>query len=190
MNRQIILASGSPRRIQLLRDAGLEPIIRSPRVDEPLPLYSSPKDTVMFLSLKKALAVEEDSSDLPGSLLIAADTVVALGNEIIGKPADYSQAMDILMSLSGKTHSVLTGVTILLVGEHRIYSFYDKTLVSFKPYTPEDLEDYLRTDEPYDKAGAYAIQGYFGQYVESFRGSYDNVMGLPTQRVLDYINNL
>lgn len=182
---KLILASGSARRIDLLRKVGLNPIIVEPNVEENLPSGISPKDAVSFLAFKKALYVEEEvRTAYPGYTVLAADTVVALGDRIMGKPKDKEDALEILMSLSGRVHKVYTGVALLKIGEPVRTVFVDETKVYFKSYTPEDLEAYLNTPEPYDKAGAYAIQGYFAKFVDKYEGSYNNVMGLPTSRII------
>ena len=181
----IILASGSSRRIALLKTAGIDPIIMPAEIDETLPEGITPRDAVMFLAFKKALQVESECiGTYDGFAVIGADTVVALGNQIMGKPKDKNDAIDILLSLSGKSHKVYTGVALLKVGETTRTVFVDETTVYFKSYTSAELEDYLNTDEPYDKAGAYAIQGYFGRYVANYDGDYNNVIGLPTKRLI------
>ncbi len=182
---RFILASGSQRRINLLKSAGFDPIIIPSKADENLPGKIGPREAVMFLALKKALSVEEEAMDsYKGLTLVSADTIVALGDEIMGKPRDKEHALEILMSLSGKIHKVYTGVVILKIGEITRTSFVEETVVQFRSYSPQDLEDYLNTDEPYDKAGAYAIQGYFGRFVEKYEGEYNNVIGLPTKRLI------
>ena len=181
----LILASGSARRIALLKTAGIDPIIKPAEIDETLPEGISPRDAVMFLAFKKALHVESEClGTYDGFTIIGADTVVALGDQIMGKPKDKDEALEILLSLSGKSHKVYTGVALIKVGESTRTVFVDETTVYFKSYNSAELEDYLNTDEPYDKAGAYAIQGYFGRYVANYDGDYNNVIGLPTKRLI------
>lgn len=194
----IILASSSPRRIEMMQKNGYNPIIMPADVDEALPEEIGMEDAVMYLALKKALYVENellsnkeassntsvlevtDSDNAP--YIIAADTVV-FKDSIIGKPMDREDAFNILWDLNGKEHYVTTGVCILKAGTPIRHCFYEVTKVYFKNYTEQELNDYLDTDEPYDKAGAYAIQGYFGKYVERIEGDLNNVIGFPWDRI-------
>ena len=194
----IILASSSPRRIEMMQKNGYNPIIMPADVDEALPEEIGMEDAVMYLALKKALYVENellsnkeassntsvlevtDSDNAP--YIIAADTVV-FKDSIIGKPMDREDAFNILWYLNGKEHYVTTGVCILKAGTPIRHCFYEVTKVYFKNYTEQELNDYLDTDEPYDKAGAYAIQGYFGKYVERIEGDLNNVIGFPWDRI-------
>lgn len=212
MNNAIILASKSPRRIELLEKAGFVVTSIPANTEENINPQWGPEETVINLSMEKAQAVRNVlkqiigdsnndyvnfpsnysaltavlSEDLP---IIAADTIVYLDN-IIGKPRDKDDALSILMKLSGKEHKVYTGVIILsLLDGSRKISFVDETSVFFKEYSPHDIEDYLNTDEPYDKAGAYAIQGYFGRFIDHIEGDYSNVMGLPIPRLLEELKN-
>ena len=185
MKQKIILASKSPRRIELLKEAGFDVIVIPANIEEFVDPNLPPDEVVKSLALQKATAVKESLSvDVP---IIAADTVVYL-DEIIGKPSDRADAERILMHLSGKEHQVYTGVAILSSEKTDPIIFAEKTSVFFKPYTLNDLQEYLDTDEPYDKAGAYAIQGYFGQFIDHIDGDYSNVMGLPVESVLKSLN--
>lgn len=180
----------------MTKRAGFEPIVIRPEVSENLPDPISPRDAVMLLSLRKALSVKDKltgtensftsvpAPDIP--LIIAADTVV-YENSILGKPTDKSDAERMLMSLAGTSHLVLTGVTISDMTKDHTETFCEITKVFFKQYTAADLKDYLDTTEAYDKAGAYAIQGWFSRYVDHIEGDYDNVVGLPVARVIDTI---
>ena len=216
MNHRIILASKSPRRIELLEKAGLDVIVMPANIEEYIDPRLAPDAVVKSLALQKATAVKEalrevhslqsgyDNADNPTNIIsisnvsdsitfsintpiIAADTIVYL-DEIIGKPTDRADAEKILMHLSGKEHQVYTGVAILSLCDDDEIVFSDKTSVFFKPYSLNDLHDYLDTPEPYDKAGAYAIQGYFGQFIDHIDGDYSNVMGLPVNALLDKLN--
>ena len=207
--KRIILASKSTRRIQLLKEAGFDVIVIPSNAKEIVKPGITPAETVKELSRAKAESVRKIlstgiddinnnyenqyaisnstpilSEDLP---IVAADTIV-YRNSIIGKPKDKEDAYNILMDLSGKSHEVYTGVTIqsILDSEYNI-QFVDKTTVFFKEYNPEDISDYLNTEEPYDKAGAYAIQGYFGRFIDHIDGDYNNVMGLPVYRLIEYL---
>jgi septum formation protein len=184
---RIILASASPRRIEIFRDHGVFPDVIPSGIDETLPFAMDPYDTTMYLSLKKAVDVSETA---PGSMtVIAADTVVydppsapgAYG-EIMGKPQDENDAFRMLMSLRGRTHQVITGVCLIRPEKHIKRCFYDVTYVTFCNYPEEEIRDYLKTPEAYDKAGAYAIQEKFGKYAVDVRGSELNVIGFPWEK--------
>ena len=190
MKRSYILASGSPRRIEMMRANGYEPLVMPSDIEENLPLHSGMTETAMFLALKKARDVEErwlagtlQNSDAqasgPPPVIIAADTIVYYDGEIMGKPADKEDGFRMLSALRNKAHYVVTGVALVEAGAQNTRVFYDITLVYFKDYTDEELWAYLETDEAYDKAGGYAIQGYFSRYVDYFVGDYDNVVGFP-----------
>ncbi len=193
MKKTLILASGSPRRSTILRNAGYDPVIRPADVDETLPPAISGRDAVMFLSLKKAMAAEAalrvSDPSLLHSVILAADTIV-YSNMIIGKPCGKDEAREMILRLSNDRHQVITGVTLLDVPSGRKYTFADSTTVYCLPVDPDDLEAYLDTPEPYDKAGAYAIQGWFGKYISHIEGSFDNVVGLPSERVTEMLKDL
>ena len=180
MNRKIILASSSPRRIDIMRSHGIEPEIMPAHIDEHLPKDINMTDAVMFLAMKKALAVEEKAE--PGSVIIAADTVV-YKNKILGKPLNRCDAHRMISSIRDTYHYVTTGVAIVVAGETKRKAFYDVTKVFCKDYTEEDIKAYLDTDEPYDKAGAYAIQGEFSRHIDHYEGSFDNVVGFPWEKI-------
>lgn len=175
----IILASGSPRRRQLLEQLGLSFTVQSSDVDESVAPGLSPAAMVEQLSLRKGQAVA--GSVGPDSLVLAADTVVALGDAILGKPRDRAEALSMLTSLSGKTHQVYTGVTLL--GGGRRVTEHETTAVTFRSLSREEIGAYVDTGEPMDKAGAYGIQGYGALLVERLEGDYFNVMGLPLCRL-------
>ena len=172
----IILASGSPRRRELLERMGIEEfeIITSDAdesVDDDLP----PAEQVDILSRRKADAVAAEVS--PDDLIIAADTVVAMDGVVLGKPADEEDAFRMLSALSGVRHHVFTGVTVRMGG--RVLTRHEVTSVDFRTLEPEEVEEYIATGECMDKAGAYGIQGYGCLLVEGIVGDYYNVMGLP-----------
>jgi len=180
MDRQIILASSSPRRIEMMQKNGYNPEIRPSNIDETLPPEIGMKDAVMFLALKKALDVES-RCQFPqdaGKLIIAADTVV-YKDGILGKPEDRQDAFAMLSRINGTDHEVATGVAILKAGFPSRLVFCDVTKVFCKKYTEVELNAYLDTDEPYDKAGAYAIQGIFSKHIDHYEGSFDTVVGFP-----------
>lgn len=175
----IILASGSPRRRQLLEQLGLSFTVQSSDVDESVEPGLSPAAMVEQLSLRKGQAVAERVG--PDSLVLAADTVVALEDAVLGKPQDQAKAVSMLTSLSGKTHQVYTGVTLL--GGGRRVTEHETTAVTFRSLSREEIVAYVDTGEPMDKAGAYGIQGYGALLVERLEGDYFNVMGLPLCRL-------
>jgi septum formation protein len=172
----LILASGSPRRAELLRAAGIEFTVRIADVDETILPGESPRDYVLRLSRDKALAVAGEDE-----ILLGADTTVVIEDEIAGKPVDIEDARRMLKALSGKWHEVLTGVTLLR--GHKILSDVAVTRVKFSEMSDPEIDWYVSTGEPMDKAGAYGIQGYASRFVECIEGSYSNVVGLPVQMV-------
>ena len=176
----IILASGSPRRKALLEQIGLTDYrIAVPDADEHVDGAPAPDALVELLSRRKAQAVRAREGARP--LIIAADTVVSLDGRILGKPRDAAQAVQMLAALSGREHAVYTGFTVLQ-GE-RAVTEHERTLVSFRPLDRGEIERYLATGEPMDKAGAYGIQGVGAVLVQGIRGDYFNVMGLPVCRL-------
>jgi septum formation protein len=183
---RIILASGSPRRIKMLEDLGVSPLIVKPEVHEESRLELSPEQLVMCLALKKALAVEAqllgEGVDFTQSLLISADTIV-YADRVIGKPESEAEAFEILSSLSGRRHTVYSGVCLLGTEKRLRRVFYSTTDVFFKKYTEEDIQTYIATGEPMDKAGAYAIQGGFAPYIDHIEGPMDNVIGFPLGKI-------
>lgn len=168
----LVLASKSPRRKELLSLITKEFIIKSAQADETLPGGISPSDAVLYLSKLKAQPLANDED-----IIIGADTVVALDDKILGKPADEDDAFIMLKSLSGREHSVFTGVTV--IGKNGEKSFYRETKVKFFPLSDEEIYEYIKTGECMDKAGAYGIQGFGALLVESIAGDYFNVVGLP-----------
>jgi len=186
--QKIILASKSPRRKQLLAWAEIPLDIVASDVDESFPLDLPIAEVPVFIAQRKANAVKEV---LPRSeqIILAADTIVVLENEVIGKPVDRADAIEILKALSGKTHKVITGV-VLLQHEKEI-TFADTTEVSFHELTEEQITFYVDHYQPYDKAGAYAIQEWIGVVgIRSINGDFYNVMGLPVSRVIRELNKL
>lgn len=182
---EIILASTSPRRIEYLHQLGIRPIIIPPNVEETIPAGLTTEQTVMFLSLKKALAVESqipEKSLKVDSVILAADTVVYT-NRILGKPQNSGEVLSMLKEMRGKRHHVLTGVTLLRPGHPERRVFYEITEVWFKEYPDKAILAYAMTEEPYDKAGAYAIQGTWGIHVDHINGDRDNVIGFPWARI-------
>ena len=172
----IILASGSPRRRELLEMLGARDMLVIPaKGDEVPPRGAGPGDTVKALSRAKTLEVAEHRP--AGDVIIAADTVVCLDGDILGKPCDEAEAADMLRRLSGREHEVYTGVTVMRGGDIRCS--VERTLVRFRPLTPGEIAAYVATGEPMDKAGAYGAQGVASLFVEGITGDFFNVMGLP-----------
>ena len=184
----IVLASGSPRRIEMMRAHGIEPLVMPADIEENIPKVHGMCETVMFLALKKAQDVAGRLSSLAdcteeGSIIVAADTIVYKDGEIMGKPADRADAFRMLDKLRNDFHYVVTGVALLSYGRQLTQVFAEVTKVYFKDYPDSELEAYLDTDEAYDKAGAYAIQGYFAKHIDHIEGSYENVIGFPWDRI-------
>lgn len=177
----IILASKSPRRQELLKGIGLKFSVLTKDVDESFSRNLSVFDVAPYLSIKKARSFEE--TELPENyMIITADTVVIANDMILGKPKDEDEARNMLRLLSGKKHSVVTGVTIRTKEKTKTFSATSK--VSFDILDDEDIEYYVNSFKPFDKAGSYGIQEWIGYIaVNSVEGSYFNVMGLPTQKL-------
>lgn len=186
MIKKIILASSSPRRIEMMQRNGYNPEIRPSDIDETLPEGIGMKDAVMFLALKKALDVESRCNfpEDKGKLIIAADTVV-YKDGILGKPENRDHAFSMLCKIKNTEHQVATGVAMLEAGCANRIVFCDVTKVFCTDYTDDQLNAYLDTNEPYDKAGAYAIQGIFGKYIDHYEGSFDTVVGFPWNLIED-----
>ncbi len=179
MINKIILASASPRRKELIKLISDNVVIRPADCDETLPEGVSPKEAVEYLSKIKNEAARKISGE--GELIISADTVVAINNKILGKPHSKDEAREMITLLSGNTHSVFTGVTISR-GKKSL-TFSEETKVEFYPLTKDEIERYISTNEPYDKAGGYGIQGKGGLLVKKIDGDYSNVVGLPVARL-------
>ncbi len=178
--QKIILASQSPRRKQLLEWAEIDFDVEVSAVDETFPTTLPIKEVPVFIARNKAKAVQQKRND--NSIILAADTIVVLNNEVITKPADRNDAIRILQSLSGKKHQVITGVALLRREEE--INFADITEVEFHDLTIDQIIFYVDKYNPYDKAGAYAIQEWIGVIgIKSINGDFYNVMGLPVSRV-------
>ena len=176
----MILASQSPRRKELLGQMGLRGFkVTSPEVDETVDEHLPPAQVVEELSRRKAMAVARHADG--DDLIIAADTVVALEGAVLGKPADELDAFKMLSALSGVRHQVYTGVTVCRGGEKQ--TAHEVTDVTFRELSEEEIERYIATGEPMDKAGAYGIQGYGALLIQGISGDYYNVMGLPVCRL-------
>lgn len=182
----IILASNSPRRKELLRGLDIAFDVRvQPDIAEDYPADTAPADVAAYISREKANAYKDTIAE--NELIITADTVVIVGNEILGKPHDDAEAKEMLHKISGRKHQVVTGVCLTTTEKQRCFSV--STDVTFKNLKKEEIDYYIETYSPLDKAGAYGIQewiGYIG--VTALEGSYFNVMGLPVQRIWEELN--
>jgi septum formation protein len=178
---EILLASASPRRAQILRHAGIPFRSLPTHVDESRRPGEPPREYVLRLSREKVQSAAGQASG--DAIMIGADTIVQLEGEIFGKPAGVEDARRILGRLSGQTHEVLTGVTLLRLADSRDFSFVETTRVAFAPLSPAQIEEYIATGEPFGKAGAYAIQGLASRFIERTDGDYFNVVGLPLERL-------
>ncbi len=176
----VILASASPRRRAILENTGLRFTVRPVEVDESVPKDANPAFAVMEISERKAYAAAAGETQ---GWIIAADTIVVLGERIIGKPQDKPEASIILKALSGKTHTVITGFTIFNSRIRKAISAFDQTQVTFYRLSSAEIKNYIAAGEPMDKAGAYGIQEKGGLLVKSIRGDYFNVAGLPVAKL-------
>lgn len=188
--KNIILASGSPRRRELMARAGFEFTVLTSNVDESYDPSLHPEQVAALLAQLKAQAVADElpAERRPSSIVVGADTIVALGTTIYGKPHDADDARRMLGELSGKTHQVVTGVCV--VSGEGAQIFTEVTDVTFKDLSPEKIAAYVAGGEPMDKAGAYGIQGEGGELVDHIEGDFDNVVGLPITRLAPVLDQL
>ena len=182
---RLILASGSPRRRELLTKMGYTFEIIKPDVDEHVKGLA--RDVVRVLSQRKA---EAAARDVHSGVIIASDTLVSLDGAALGKPEDEADARRMLHMLSGRTHEVFTGVTIIDTDHHRAQTRVVRTGVQFRNLTDAEIDQYISTGEPMYKAGAYAIQGGAGAFVEAYDGSYENVIGFPVDDIQAMLNGI
>ncbi len=178
----IILASGSPRRKEILSQIGVTFTVQPAKGEEKITGHT-PEDVVSMLSRQKAMEVAATAE--PDTLVIGADTIVALDGAILGKPRDTEDAVRMLKELAGRTHQVFTGVTYCCrtKDEAKAKTFTECTEVEIYPMSEREIRDYVATGEPMDKAGAYAVQGLFAAYVKRLSGDFYNVMGLPVAKL-------
>ena len=181
MHEAFILASLSPRRRELLGGLALNFIVVPSGIDESENEGESPRDHVLRLSFEKARVV---AAEYPDTWVLGADTIVVVDGEILGKPEDTKHAKKMLRKLSGRTHRVITGFSLVKDREHVEIRDAVESTVSFKHLPEDEIEWYTRTDEPYDKAGAYAVQGKAAFFIKEIHGSYTNVIGLPLAEVV------
>ena len=185
---KLILASSSLQRAEILANAGVSFSVLSSAVDESPYPGEAPAALVQRLANAKADLVTARA--VGPAIILAADTVIVLDDKILGKPGTVENARHMLQQLSGRTHSVLTGVAMIRLPDGERRQFIESTLVHFRPVTDEELSSYLATEEPYDKAGSYAIQGQAGRYIPRIEGCYFNVVGLPLSRVMIELKSL
>lgn len=174
----IILASSSPRRTEILTNANISHTIIPSSCEEIIEPNLKPFEVVESLSYQKAKDV---SKKFPTDIIIGADTIVVINDQILGKPHSEIEAIKMLELISGKTHQVITGVT--LIQNSKVKIFHEVTDVSVKKLTLDEIEEYIRVENVYDKAGSYAIQGVFKKYIKDIQGEYYNVVGLPIERL-------
>lgn len=191
---ELILASASPRRKELMAQIGLSFEIITSSSDE-LITKENPCEIVMELANGKAEDVykkENVMQNRPEAVIIGADTIVVLDDAILGKPRDKAHAIEMISSLQGRSHQVYTGVSFVYTvdGEMKQYSFYEKTDVKVFSMSEEEIMGYVSLKDPYDKAGSYGIQGPFAAYIEGINGDYNNVVGLPVARVYHELKRL
>lgn len=185
-NHKIILASGSPRRQQFLKELELDFEIKLKEIEEIYPDHLKAEEITNFLAKLKASAFENELQD--NEVLITSDTIVWLDNKALGKPIDASHAVKMLTEMSGKTHKVITSVCIKSTKKEVV--FYDETLVTFTDLSLDEIEFYLKNYTPFDKAGSYGIQEWIGLVaIEKIEGSYANVVGLPTHKLYKELMN-
>lgn len=188
--KNVVLASASPRRKELLLQIGIQPEIVVSHVVERV-TSSVPSEVVMELASQKAAYVAAGRK--AGETVIGSDTVVAIDGRILGKPRTHEEAREMIGLLAGRVHQVYTGVCVILKGEDgkdRTRVFFDETDVEVDPMTEEEILQYAMSEEPMDKAGAYGVQGFFARYIRGLRGSYANVMGLPVSRLYQELKKL
>jgi nucleoside triphosphate pyrophosphatase len=187
---KLILASSSPRRAELLRAAGIAFEVRAAQVDEARHPHETAEKMVARLAEAKARAAAESAGEGKPAMIIGADTAVELDGEIFCKPRDAADAREMLSYLSGRTHFVLTGICVLRLPDGATRSAVERTAVTFAPLDPSEIEAYVTSGEPFDKAGGYAIQGRAGRYIPRIEGCYFNVVGLPLARLHALLGSL
>jgi nucleoside triphosphate pyrophosphatase len=190
MTMKLILASSSPRRAELLRDVGIAFAVCAPQVEEARRPGESVETMVARLAEAKARAAAELVKKDNSAIIIGADTAVELDGELFGKPFDAAHARKILAALSGHTHHVLTGICVLRLPDGATRSAVETTAVTFAALDGNEIEAYVASGEPFDKAGGYAIQGRAGRYIPRIEGCYFNVVGLPLARLHALLRDL
>ena len=200
-NYRLVLASASLRRREMMAAHSYEPLLHPAHVEETIPSFLSPEEAVMHLSRTKGLAVKEawnddsisqptDAAASQPAVIVSADTIVVFDGEILGKPTDRDDAFRMLSMMAGNSHQVMTGVSLTLSDVAFTKCFYEVTDVTFGDITEDAIKEYVDTDEPYDKAGSYAIQGNFGKHIVKTTGDIDNVIGFPWTRFVKELKSL
>ncbi len=191
---KLILASASPRRAEVLRDAGIAFECISTNADESLRPGEAPEELVRRLAEAKAKAAAAKTGGSAPAIVVGADTTVVVDlpgkRQVLGKPASPQDAREMLRCLSGRTHSVITGLAVIRLPDGAARTELETTHVTFGPLSEMDIEDYVASGEPFDKAGAYAIQGRGGRFVTRVEGCYFNVVGLPLARLYRILREL
>ena len=185
--RQVILASESPRRQALLHQIGLDFAVIISSIVEDISIDLPPKHLAEHLAREKAHAV---AVDYPNQLVIGADTIVVFDGRILGKPKDHEDSFNMLSTLSGNTHQVITGVALKLMDKNLDETFHEVTNVTFNTLNDSDINYYINTYKPFDKAGSYGIQDWFAVFVKHIDGCFYNVMGFPLAKFWERINKL
>ena len=183
---KVILASASPRRKEILQNTKLNFDIQKSDIEEVILENESPEAMVVRLAYEKAFDVAKRNTD---RLVIGADTIVALDNEVLGKPKDQNEAYQMIKRLSNKTHKVITGISLINLKENKIIKDYVVSFVTFKDLSEDSIKDYINTNESLDKAGAYGIQGYGALLVKNIQGDYFNIVGLPISKLSDLLKD-
>jgi septum formation protein len=183
MAMKLILASSSPRRAEILRDAGIVFDVCAPQVDEAPHPHEAAAKMVARLAEAKARAAAELAGEKNPAVIIGADTAVELDGEIFGKPRDTADASEMLSRLSGRIHQVLTGIYVLRMPDGAARAAVETTAVTFAQLDQKEIDAYIASGEPFDKAGGYAIQGRAGRHIPRIEGCYFNVVGLPLARL-------
>lgn len=182
---KIVLGSKSARRKELLELIGYDFYVDFVELDEIVKEYKNPKDYVMQVVARKAQAV---SAKHPNEIILCADTIVVVDDQILNKPANISEAREMIKLINNRKHLVMTAVYLKYLDY--INSFVQKTIVEIDKMSDEDIENYIKTSEPFDKAGGYAIQGLFAKHIKKINGDYYNVMGLPINRLNNEIKKI
>ena len=183
--KKIVLKSNSPRRKEIMTEAGYSYIVKPANIDETLDNNLSPKENTKNISLKKAMFNKEEDY---GSIIIGCDTIVTLDNVIYGKPKDRLDAYNMLNKFSGKKQEVISGVAIIY--KEKIYNFSVSSYVYFKELDDKMINSYLDTNEPYDKAGSYAIQGLGRNLISKYEGELENIIGLPIKEIKEVLGEI
>ncbi|MDY2735718.1 Maf family protein [Intestinibacter sp.] len=183
---EIILASASPRRKEILQNTKLKFEVQKSEIEEAVFEEESPESMVVRLAYEKAFDVAQKNRE---KLVIGADTIVVLGDEVLGKPKDEEEAFDMIQKLSNKTHRVITGISLINLKKGIVVNDYRVSYVTFKDLSEDSIKDYINTKESLDKAGGYGIQGYGALLVEGIQGDYFNIVGLPISKLSDLLKD-